>query len=157
MHAYTARLFCPSSSEQSGKAPTTIAARPQNSPLVLFRSWTIVYDTIYACQDRADDVLVGIKSTAVLFGTYVRPILVLFTLAFLLLLVYAGVANGQSFGYFAVSCAGAAGHFLWQFWTWNPDVPAEGGAKFQVSVSTVFKELCEELTVVCCDDNSRTV
>ena len=36
-------------------------------------SWTIVYDTIYACQDREDDVHAGVKSTALLFGSYVRP------------------------------------------------------------------------------------
>lgn len=97
-------------------------------------SWTIVYDTIYACQDREDDVSAGVKSTAVLFGSYVRPILAAFTLAFLALLVYAGIANGQSIGYFVVSCGGAAAHFLWQFVTWHPDVPEEGGAKFQVRI-----------------------
>ncbi|KAL4250243.1 UbiA prenyltransferase family protein [Abortiporus biennis] len=32
--------------------------------------WTIVYDTMYALQDREDDIQVGIKSTAVLFGDW---------------------------------------------------------------------------------------
>jgi 4-hydroxybenzoate polyprenyltransferase len=31
--------------------------------------WTIVYDTIYAHQDTADDAQIGVKSTALLFGT----------------------------------------------------------------------------------------
>jgi 4-hydroxybenzoate polyprenyltransferase len=31
-------------------------------------SWTMVYDTIYAHQDKMDDVRVGVKSTALLFG-----------------------------------------------------------------------------------------
>jgi 4-hydroxybenzoate polyprenyltransferase len=30
--------------------------------------WMVIYDTIYAFQDRADDVKIGLKSTAVLFG-----------------------------------------------------------------------------------------
>jgi len=43
------------------------------SVLVLFSSmviWTIAYDTIYALQDREDDALIGVKSTARLFGDY---------------------------------------------------------------------------------------
>jgi len=35
--------------------------------------WTMGYDTIYALQDARDDALVGIKSTARLFGEHVRP------------------------------------------------------------------------------------
>ncbi|KAI0692904.1 UbiA prenyltransferase family [Cytidiella melzeri] len=95
--------------------------------------WTIVYDTIYACQDREDDVAAGIKSTAVLFGSYVRPILIVFTLAFLAFLLYAGVLNGQSVGYFVVSCGGSAVHFVWQFWTWKVERPEDGGNKFQAN------------------------
>ncbi|PSS37511.1 hypothetical protein PHLCEN_2v718 [Hermanssonia centrifuga] len=95
--------------------------------------WTIVYDTIYACQDREDDVHAGVKSTAVLFGDYVRPILIAFTVAFLGLMTYAGMCNGQSFGYYLISCGGSAIHFAWQFLTWHVEVPEDGGAKFQVT------------------------
>ncbi|KAI0337401.1 4-hydroxybenzoate polyprenyl transferase [Trametopsis cervina] len=95
--------------------------------------WTIVYDTIYACQDREDDVLAGIKSTAVLFGAYVRPILIGFALAFISLLLYAGISNGQGAGYFVVSCGGATAHFVWQFWTWKVERPEDGGHKFQAN------------------------
>ena len=41
-------------------------------------SWTIGYDTIYAHQDKEDDALIGVRSTARLFGTRTRPLLVLF-------------------------------------------------------------------------------
>ena len=41
-------------------------------------AWVIGYDTIYAHQDREDDALIGIKSTARLFGARTRPVLVLF-------------------------------------------------------------------------------
>ncbi len=35
--------------------------------------WTLVYDTIYAHQDKIDDVMAGVKSTALLFGEQTRP------------------------------------------------------------------------------------
>jgi 4-hydroxybenzoate polyprenyltransferase len=58
-------------------------------------AWVIGYDTIYAHQDAEDDALIGIKSTALLFGARTRPALVVFyTLAVLLIgvaLVLAGV------------------------------------------------------------------
>ena len=42
-------------------------------------AWVIHYDTIYAHQDREDDALVGLKSTALLFGARTKPALVLFS------------------------------------------------------------------------------
>ena len=41
-------------------------------------SWVIGYDTIYAHQDREDDLLIGIKSTALLFGEHTAPMLASF-------------------------------------------------------------------------------
>jgi 4-hydroxybenzoate polyprenyltransferase len=41
-------------------------------------AWVIGYDTIYAHQDAEDDALIGIKSTALLFGANTRPALMLF-------------------------------------------------------------------------------
>ena len=38
----------------------------------------IGYDTIYAHQDREDDALIGIKSTALLFGERTKPMLAVF-------------------------------------------------------------------------------
>ena len=35
-------------------------------------AWTLVYDTIYAHQDKADDARIGVKSTALLFGAQSR-------------------------------------------------------------------------------------
>lgn len=37
--------------------------------------WTLVYDTIYAHQDKTDDIVVGIKSTALLFGDQTKAYL----------------------------------------------------------------------------------
>ena len=50
--------------------------------------WTVAYDTFYALVDRSDDLQVGIKSTAILFGSYAQPIIVLLQLVFLALLSY---------------------------------------------------------------------
>ncbi|MHA7774258.1 4-hydroxybenzoate octaprenyltransferase [Roseibium sp. M-1] len=50
------------------------------SPLFLYFGgicWTIGYDTIYAHQDKEDDALVGVRSTARLFDEYTKPVLVL--------------------------------------------------------------------------------
>lgn len=76
-------------------------------------AWVIGYDTIYAHQDAEDDVLVGIKSTALLFGDKTRPALVVFYgLAVLLIgaaLGQAGVRWPAWIGLFAF-----AGQLAWQ-------------------------------------------
>lgn len=48
--------------------------------------WTLIYDTIYAHQDKLDDVSAGIKSTALLFGDYTRAVLSAFSVTMLSLL-----------------------------------------------------------------------
>lgn len=50
--------------------------------------WTIIYDTLYAHQDKEDDALIGVKSTARLFGRHSKMILSLF--AFLLIVLLGG-------------------------------------------------------------------
>ncbi|OBZ76828.1 4-hydroxybenzoate polyprenyltransferase, mitochondrial [Grifola frondosa] len=87
--------------------------------------WTIYYDTIYACQDRRDDVKAGVKSTAVLFGDAVRPILACFATAFVFCLAYAGMLNGNGMAYFVITVAGAAVHFAWQLTSVNFDIGAD--------------------------------
>ncbi|PIW61482.1 4-hydroxybenzoate octaprenyltransferase [Shewanella sp. CG12_big_fil_rev_8_21_14_0_65_47_15] len=52
--------------------------------------WTVAYDTMYAMVDRDDDLKVGIKSTAILFGKYDRQIIGLFQLAALICFIAAG-------------------------------------------------------------------
>lgn len=53
--------------------------------------WVILYDTQYAMADRDDDLKIGIKSTAILFGRYDRVIIAMLQLAFLLLMVKVGL------------------------------------------------------------------
>lgn len=54
--------------------------------------WVVAYDTMYAMVDRDDDLKIGVKSTAILFGQWDRHIIGLFQLAFLALMVLAGRA-----------------------------------------------------------------
>jgi len=93
-----------------------ILARIDAAALTLYAgsiAWVIGYDTIYAHQDAEDDVLVGIKSTALLFGDKTRPALVVFYgLAVLLMgaaLGQAGVQWPAWIGLFAF-----AGQLAWQ-------------------------------------------
>ncbi|KAG6812447.1 hypothetical protein H0H92_002815 [Tricholoma furcatifolium] len=93
--------------------------------------WTIVYDTIYACQDRVDDIKAGNHSTAVLFGDYVRPILALFAAAFVAAIAYAGVLNHQGPWFYLVAVGGTAAHLSWQLITLRPEVAADCWSKFK--------------------------
>lgn len=52
--------------------------------------WPLAYDTLYAMTDRVDDVKVGIKSTAILWGNYARLIVGLIQVSVLLLLAFVG-------------------------------------------------------------------
>lgn len=58
--------------------------------------WTLGYDTIYAHQDKEDDVLVGVKSSALALGDRTRPFLFLFYAGASLLWGAAGYASGLS-------------------------------------------------------------
>ncbi|WP_445428548.1 4-hydroxybenzoate octaprenyltransferase [Alishewanella sp. HL-SH05] len=52
--------------------------------------WTVAYDTYYALVDRPDDLQIGVKSTAILFGAFALPIIALLQLIFLTLLSWIG-------------------------------------------------------------------
>ena len=70
--------------------------------------WTIGYDTIYAHQDKEDDALIGVRSTALLFGKKTKPWLVLFYAAMLALLVVACLVAGLGWAAFAGLLAAGA-------------------------------------------------
>ena len=78
--------------------------------------WTVAYDTYYAITDRDDDLKIGVKSTAILFGAADRLIiLALQGLSLLCLLLAAG-----QFGLgtcFHLGLAAAAACFAWEFWS----------------------------------------
>lgn len=70
--------------------------------------WTVGYDTIYAHQDRADDALIGVRSTALLFGPRTRPFLALCYAATVALIAAAGALAGLSSWFFAALLLPAA-------------------------------------------------
>jgi 4-hydroxybenzoate polyprenyltransferase len=76
-------------------------------------AWVIAYDTIYAHQDREDDALVGIKSTAILFGEHTKTMLALFWSASVVLIGLAGWLAGGGL-IFAIGLAAFALHLAWQ-------------------------------------------
>jgi 4-hydroxybenzoate polyprenyltransferase len=78
-------------------------------------AWVIGYDTIYAHQDREDDALLGLKSTALLFGTRTRPILSAFYSAAVILIGLSGLTASAGF-LFGFGLAAFAAHLAWQVW-----------------------------------------
>ena len=80
------------------------AGRLDAAPLVLYAAaffWTLGYDTIYAHQDREDDALIGVRSTARLFGERTRPFLAACYAAAVLLIACAGALAALSLWFFA--------------------------------------------------------
>jgi 4-hydroxybenzoate polyprenyltransferase len=77
--------------------------------------WTLGYDTIYAQQDKEDDALIGVKSTARLFGERSRGWIAFFYLVALLLFLGAVTGGPRDLRY-PILVFGAGGHFLWQVW-----------------------------------------
>ena len=88
------------------------------SALLLFLAtvtWTIAYDTMYALADRKDDLKIGVKSTAILFGQYDRLIIGLFQLTTLLILALVGWVHDLGISY-GLSLLIATGLSFWQQW-----------------------------------------
>jgi len=78
--------------------------------------WTVGYDTYYAMTDREDDLKIGVKSTAVLFGDADRVIIITLQLMAVGCLMLAG-ARFELGLYFFIGLIVAAGCFAWQFWS----------------------------------------
>jgi len=92
--------------------------------------WIIGYDTIYAHQDREDDALIGMKSTALRFGDYSKKWLALFfgaTIAFLFLAstlaLYGHEGAVLVFCFLLLGMGMASGLLVWQVRTLDIDDP----------------------------------
>lgn len=95
-------------------------------------AWTLHYDTIYAHQDKEDDALVGVKSTALKFGAQTRLWLAGFSIAAVLL--FGSAAALASLGWpamMAVACV--AIHLAWQILTVDLGDPGDCLAKFRAN------------------------
>ena len=75
--------------------------------------WTVAYDTAYAMVDRDDDLVVGIKSSAILFGQYDRLMIGLLQASSILCLFIAGRAFGLG-AWFNIALAAAVACFAYQ-------------------------------------------
>ena len=102
-------------------------------PLLLYAGsilWVIGYDTIYALQDVEDDALIGVKSTARLFGSRTRPIVAGFYVGAYILWLLAGISAGAGW-LFVLASLPAAALLAWQVWTVDPAVPDNPLRRFQ--------------------------
>ena len=82
--------------------------------------WTLGYDTIYAHQDREDDMMVGIKSTALLFGDRSKKwVGIFYALCWMFLFLSLYVAGGNILSLGLMALPGV--HLMLQVLLWNPD------------------------------------
>ncbi|PCJ97858.1 MAG: 4-hydroxybenzoate octaprenyltransferase [Zetaproteobacteria bacterium] len=92
--------------------------------------WTLGYDTIYAHQDKEDDLMAGIKSTALKFGENSKKWVGMFY-AFSVVSICSAqiITNGASITSSIILIP--MFHFAWQIWMWKPSI--------QASSLTIFK------------------
>jgi 4-hydroxybenzoate polyprenyltransferase len=102
-------------------------------PLLLYVGgvfWTVGYDTIYAHQDKEDDIRIGVKSSAIALGVHTRPWVFVFYGAALLMWGAAGHAAGIGAMYW-VGLAAAAAQLAWQAARVATEDPADCLHKFR--------------------------
>ena len=93
-------------------------------------AWVIGYDTIYALQDREDDALVGVKSSALALGRYARLGVALCYLAALLL--WGGAFKAlRPETYALLGLLPLTLHLFWQVATLKPDDGGDALARFR--------------------------
>lgn len=93
-------------------------------------AWTLGYDTIYAYQDKEDDALIGVRSSALRLGESTRPALAIFYGLALIGFVVAGWLAGEGH-WFYVGAAIAALHLTWQVTAVDLASPADCLTKFR--------------------------
>ena len=84
--------------------------------------WTLGYDTIYAHQDKEDDILIGVKSSAIRLGSRSKPWLYAFYTIALGLMVAGGLAAGLGL-IFVLAMLAPAAHLYWQVQALDIDRP----------------------------------
>ncbi len=104
-------------------------------PVMLYTAgifWTLAYDTIYAHQDKEDDISVNIKSTALLFGKASRKIVAGFYALTLLVLFVTGWVEGLG-QIFDASLLAAFGLVVWHMTLWDSEDPANCLRRFKAN------------------------
>jgi len=111
----------------------TVTGSLAAGPLLMYAAgffWTLGYDTIYAHQDKEDDALIGVKSSARRLGGRTRPFLWAFYGITVFLLAGSGWAAGLAWP-FHVGLLAAAAQLSWQAATVDVDSPSDCLAKFK--------------------------
>jgi 4-hydroxybenzoate polyprenyltransferase len=86
--------------------PMAFAAQTGEIPLIAWLLfiinllWTVAYDTLYAIVDRDDDLLIGVKSTAILFGKADKAIVASLQIIVIILLLYLGMLLSYTYLYY---------------------------------------------------------
>ncbi|MBQ0757766.1 MAG: 4-hydroxybenzoate octaprenyltransferase [Amphritea sp.] len=75
--------------------------------------WTVAYDTMYAMVDRDDDIKIGVKSTAILFGDMDKVIIGILQLLTLIIFIMVGLKLGLAIGFY-LGLTVMAGLFVYQ-------------------------------------------
>ncbi|MCH2042285.1 MAG: 4-hydroxybenzoate octaprenyltransferase [Saccharospirillaceae bacterium] len=102
--------------------PMAFAAQSNELPAVVWLlymanlSWTVAYDTVYAMVDRDDDLKIGVKSTAVLFGDLDIAMVAILKGLVVFALLLAGTQLEMSWPYYLCLAAGAV-FLAWQVWS----------------------------------------
>ena len=93
-------------------------------------AWTLGYDTIYAHQDKEDDILVGVKSTALKLGAQSRRWIAGFYIVAVAFFAVAGIADGLGWPFYAALALGAL-QLAWQVAEGDLDDAADCLVKFK--------------------------
>ena len=97
--------------------------------------WILGYDTVYAHQDREDDALIGVRSTARLFADTTKPLLAVCYTATVALIVVAGARAGLGIAFYAALLLPAS-LLAWQAITLDVNDPAGCLARFKINRET---------------------
>lgn len=89
-------------------------------------------DTIYACQDIEDDLKMGVRSTAILFGSRIRPLLIACGCSFVILFCGAGMLNDQGPAFYIVSVGGLILHLIRQWKSVDLEIPDSCWGEYNV-------------------------
>jgi 4-hydroxybenzoate polyprenyltransferase len=104
----------------------SVAGSLSLAPVLLYAGcffWTLHYDTVYAHQDKEDDALVGVKSSALALGERTKPALMGFSLAMVVLVGLSGWNVGLAWPFWC-GLALMAAHLAWQIRGVDIDNPA---------------------------------
>jgi 4-hydroxybenzoate polyprenyl transferase len=114
----------------------TVSGRASYNPILIYLSsvlWTIGYDTIYAMQDKEEDLRAGVRSLALRLQDRAPEIILMMYQMSSLMLFITGLNTHMNLGFFIVMGL-ACYHLYWQVETLDVNDPIEAGNKFKSNV-----------------------